>query len=181
MDAEIDEIPVAQLTDRYGVHRSQVYARLDALKQRDADLVPYKRGRKAYINSHMLKCMDGIAALVQQGQTTDEAADQVLGKMSSPDSRADSPVDTRQVEDSGLVIAPQNEVVATEPSFKELLEVLRGLQEVADNNWWLSTSQLAQVIGLRSLPSSEFERYGFKFVKAGRNGAETAWKVEKLS
>ena len=54
------------------------------------------------------------------------------------------------------------------------VKVLRDLQEVADSNWWLSNSQLAQVMGLRSLPPSEFERYGFRFVKAGRNRAETA-------
>ena len=182
MDAEIDEIPVAQLADRYGVHRSQVYTRLDALKQRNPDLVPYKRGRKAFINNYMLQCMDGIAALVQKGQTTDEAADQVLGKMSAPDSRADSLVDTRQVDSSALAVAEPESIDAPSFDFGNLLEMLRGLQELADKNWWLSTSQLAQVMGLKSLPPGEhFERYGFRFTRSGKNGPETAWKVEKIS
>lgn len=175
---ELDETPVSTLATRYGIHRSQVYTRLDALKQRDSNLVPVKRGKKAYITGHMLECLDGMAALIQNGGTTQEAADKVLGSSSPVVSR---PVDTRHVDESGLAIASSDEAPAPEQSFKELLEVLRGLQEVADNNWWLSTSQLAQVMGLRSLPPGEFERYGFRFVKAGRNGAETAWKVEKMS
>ena len=176
---ELDEIPVSTLANRYSIHRSQVYTRLDALKQRDSNLVPVKRGKKAYITGHMLECLDGMAALIQNGSTTQEAADKVLGEVqSSP--VVSRPVDTRHVGSSSLAIASQDEAAAPEQSFKELLEVLRGLQEVADNDWWLSTSQLAQVMGLRSLPPGEFERYGFRFVKAGRNGAETAWKVEKL-
>lgn len=186
MDAEIDEIPVAQLSDRYGVHRSQVYARLDALKQRDPELVPYKRGRKAYINRHMIDCLDGMAALLQKGQTTEEAADEVLGTLqSSPDSRgnsrADSLVDTRQVSSGELAIAQPEQPEEHSFEFENLLEMLRGLQELADKNWWLSTSQLAQVMGLKSLPPGEhFERYGFRFTRTGKNGPETAWKVEKL-
>ena len=58
--------------------------------------------------------------------------------------------------------------------------MLRGLQEVADNDWRLGTSQLAHVMGLRSLLSGEFERYIFKFTKTGRNEPETAWKVKEL-
>lgn len=184
MDAELDEIPVAQLTDRYGVHRSQVYTRLDALKQRNPELVPYKRGRKAYINSYMLQCLDGMAALLQQGHTTEEAADQVLGTLrQTPNSRADSPVDTRQVATSTLAIAqPDSTSVPPNFDFNNLLEMLRGLQELADQNWWLSTSQLAQVMDMKSLPSGDsFERYGFRFTRTGKNGTETAWKVEKLS
>lgn len=182
MDAEIDEIPVAQLADRYGVHRSQVYTRLDALKQRNPELVPYKRGRKAYINRYMLECLDGMAALLQQGQTTDEAADQVLGTLGTrPNSRPDSLVDTRQVKGSGLTIAEPELVEEPSFDFGDLLDMLRGLQELADKNWWLSTSQLAQVMGLKSLPSGDhFERYGFRFTRSGKNGTETAWKVEKL-
>ena len=178
--AELDEIPVSTLTNRYGVHRSQVYTRLDALKQRDASLVPFKRGKKAYITGHMLECLDGMAALLQSGKTTQEAADEVLGRVSVV-SRADSPVDTRHVTSSSLAIAEPEPLDDPGFDFGSLLDMLRGLQELADKGWWLSTSQLAQVMGLRSLPPGEhFERYGFRFTRSGKNGPETAWKVEKL-
>lgn len=180
MDAELDEIPVASLADRYDVHRSQVYTRMEALKRRDETLVPYKRGKKAYIPKMMLDYLDGMAALIQKGQTTEEAADQVLNRL--PTRRADSLVDTRHVQSSELVIA-EPEPVFEDPEFDfdELLVKLRGLQELADQGWWLSSSQIAHVLKLKSLPPGDsFERYGFRFTKAGKNGAEIAWKLAKL-
>ncbi|MEM9808483.1 MAG: hypothetical protein AAF959_24750 [Cyanobacteria bacterium P01_D01_bin.56] len=179
MDAELDEIPVSSLPDRYGVHRSQVYARMDALKKRDRNLIPTKRGKKSYITRQMMDYLDGMAALIQQGQTTSEAADQVLNQL--PTRRADSLVDMRQVPSSELAIANQDSGFDPDFDFEELLGKLRGLQELANQNWWLSSSQIANVLELKSLPpGDEFERYGFRFTKAGKNGPETAWKIEKL-
>jgi hypothetical protein len=54
------------------------------------------------------------------------------------------------------------------------------LQAMADHNWRPSTKELADILGLASLPGPSFERYGFRFTKTGKNGAQTAWKVEKL-
>ncbi len=177
MDAELDEIPVASLPNRYGVHRSQVYTRMDALKKRDRNLIPTKRGKRSFITRRMLEYLDGMAALIQQGQTTQEAADQVLRQL--PTRRVDSPVDMRQVQSSELAIAGQN--TATAFDFEKLLSKLRGLQELADQNWWLSSTQLANVLELEALPSEdEFEFHGFRFSKAGTHGQEAAWKVEKI-
>ena len=61
------------------------------------------------------------------------------------------------------------------------LRLTRALQGLADRNWWLSTIQLAQVMGLKSLSGGDhFERYGFRLTCSGKNGPETAWKVEKV-
>lgn len=179
MDAELDEVPVSSLPSRYDVHRSQVYARMEALKKRDRNLIPTKRGKKSYITRQMLDYLDGMAVLIQQGQTTQEAADQVLRQL--PTRRADSPVDTRHVQSSELAIAETDPVFDPEFNFEDLLKTLRGLQELADQGWWLSSSQLANVLQLKSLPPGDsFDRYGFRFTKAGKNGSETAWKLEKL-
>jgi len=53
------------------------------------------------------------------------------------------------------------------------------LERVAEKGWLLSTSQLAPLLGLRSLSGKVFERYGFSFTRVGRNGAESAWRVGK--
>lgn len=67
------------------------------------------------------------------------------------------------------------------PESEDELAVFRKLQAIADNNWKPSTSQLTRIMGLKSLPSSHrFERYGFRFFRAGKNGSETAWRVRKL-
>ena len=152
---------------------------MDALKKRDRNLTTIKRGKKSYINRQMLDYLDGMAALIQQGQTTQEAADQVLRQL--PTRRADSPVDKRQMQSSELAIANQEQGFDPDFDFEKLLRKLRGLQELANQNWWLSSSQLVNVLELESLPSGdEFERYGFRFSRAGEHGSESAWKVEKL-
>ena len=177
MDAQIDEMPVASLDTRYGVHRSQVYNRLEAIKRRREDLVPHRRGRKSYVSAELLGLLDGMAALIQQGSTTEEAADQVLNQLSNRP--ADSPADIRQVDASALAIAtPEPEKPF---SIDDTLHMLRALQELADNDWRLSSDQIAQTLELKALPSGDsFERYGFRFSKAGKNGTQTAWKIEKL-
>ena len=179
--AEINELPVSSLMDRYGVNRSQIYVRLDALKRLDASLEPTKRGKKAFINARMLEILDGMAALIAQGYTTEHAAEQVVGFVPQPDRMPDSlarqdrtDISTRDL--VALMLAMQQNA-----QLEDDLAVFRKLQELADNDWRPSTSQLTQMMDVNSLPSGDsFERYGFRFSKAGKNGTETAWKVEKL-
>jgi len=178
---EIDEVPVASLSGRYGVNRSQIYVRLDALKRLDPTLIPKKRGKKAFISSQMLDYLDGIAALLQQGFTTDQAAERVLAIAPPPDLSADSLArqDTTSALGNPELMALLLANLQREP--EDDLAVFRKLQELADNDWRPSTSQLTKILDLASLPGGEdFERYGFRFVRAGKNGAETAWKVEKV-
>ncbi|MBD2259350.1 hypothetical protein [Pseudanabaena sp. FACHB-2040] len=40
---------------------------------------------------------------------------------------------------------------------------------------------LPQILELQSLSVSQFERYGFRFTRVGRNGAQSAWRVEKIN
>ncbi len=185
MDAHIDELPVSSLANRYGVHRSQVYNRLEAIKKRRADLIPYRRGRKSYVDGPLIRLLDGMAALIQQGSTTDGAAETVLGKLSN--SPVDVSHDIRHVDDSALANCQVSAGAIAKPelekpfSIDDTLHMLRALQELADNDWRLSSDQIAQTLELKVLPSGDsFERYGFKFSKAGKNGTQTAWKIEKL-
>ena len=182
---DLDELPVSSLPNRYGVHRSQVYNRMDALKKLDERLVPFKQGRKSYVSAELLGHLDSMNVLLKEnGTTVEQAANRALGRI--PTRLPDSPVDIGQ---SALTYSPPGELVEPETeqeidpefNFEDLLGKLRGLQELADKGWWLSTSQIANVLELKSLPGGpSFERYGFRFVRAGKNGAETAWKIEKL-
>ena len=182
-------LPVADLPDRYNVARSQVYSRLDALKQRDPSLVPEKRGKKAYVSGQLLELMDSLHVLIsQQGETVAEAADTVLNI--PPQTRPMSPVgQPDRTQDSAII--PTNEmpselallasaIAANQPP-PDPLARYRQLEEIAANGWQLPTSELAQLLGLKTLSGSELERYGFRFVKVGKAGIESAWKVEKLS
>jgi hypothetical protein len=59
---------------------------------------------------------------------------------------------------------------------------LRSLEEACQNQWHLSTSDLALILSLSVNTLGRyksFKRYGFKFTKSGRNGTETAWRITK--
>lgn len=65
---------------------------------------------------------------------------------------------------------------------QELLEPEHYLQELADNGWLIESSRLEKILGVRprlERGKNYFTRRGWKFTKAGRNGREAAWKVEK--
>lgn len=74
------------------------------------------------------------------------------------------------------------ELVSLNPSGRptpDPLVRLRLLQEACDQGWLLSTSQLAPLLGVKSLSGQVIERYGFRFTRVGRNGIESAWRIEQ--
>ena len=76
----------------------------------------------------------------------------------------------------GVLLGALASLQPTEPDPLANLELL---DRVAEKGWLLSTSQLAPLLGLKSLHRAEFCRYGFRFTRVGRNGAESAWRVGK--
>ncbi len=60
------------------------------------------------------------------------------------------------------------------------LERFERLQALADNDWRSSTSELASILGVKTLSGRVLERYKFRFSRVGRNGAQSAWKVERV-
>jgi hypothetical protein len=60
------------------------------------------------------------------------------------------------------------------------LSNLRSIQEACDRGWLLSTSQLAVLLGVKSLSGKTVQRFGFTFTRAGKNGGESAWRVERM-
>lgn len=79
-----------------------------------------------------------------------------------------------------LVAAIAHQQPAAAPQAPQnLLSRFEQLQAIADHDWRPSTSELAKILGLASLSVSTFERYGFRFTRAGKNGAQSVWKVEK--
>ena len=185
---EIDSLPVSSLPDRYGVARSQIYNRLNKL-----NLQTQKRGNKAYVNAQQIAQLDQIHQLITQGLSLDEAVAQMQSHSDGPITPQDSPMRqshetpqdslmrqsydlTGQLDLRGLLAA-----IATiqQPPSADPLAMFRQLEEIAQHNWLLSTSQLADIIGVK--PKGEScDRFGFRFTRSGKNGSETAWKVEKI-
>ncbi|MBD2425407.1 hypothetical protein [Phormidium sp. FACHB-1136] len=181
----VDELPLQSLPDRYGVARSQVFNRIKAL-----GIKTIKRDRKAYVNQAQLAQLDHLHDLIQQDMTIEEAAAIV------------NPSTRQSRETPGQYLVPAAGAMVGQSYGTGQLELLQALvatltqqppsppinplarfeqlQAMADHDWRPSTRELADILGLSSLPGPTFERYGFRFTRAGKNGAQTAWKVEKL-
>jgi DNA-binding Lrp family transcriptional regulator len=62
-------------------------------------------------------------------------------------------------------------------------EIREYLDDAASRGWKLATSELAPLLGLKpsAISGSPFERIGYRFIKVGKSGRESLWKVEKLA
>jgi hypothetical protein len=57
---------------------------------------------------------------------------------------------------------------------------LEAIDRACEKGWLLSTSQLCELLGVRSISGQAIERYGFRFTRCGKNGREGAWAIAKL-
>jgi hypothetical protein len=74
--ALVDELPLKSLTARYGVARSQIYNRINAL-----GIVTVKREKnKAYVTADQIALLDQIHELIQQDYTLEASAAAILGQ-----------------------------------------------------------------------------------------------------
>ncbi len=185
--AQIDGFPVAQLPSRYGVARSVVYSRLSALK-----IEPSKRKNKAYITNEQLQLLDELNEHLKRKGATVAEFQAIAGLGDKPaqtepirlsDSTQDRQTGQLTTLDSLASLGFLAEAIATRitpPA--QRLNHLRELEEACQNRWLLSTSDLSALLKLspRTINRQQsFERYGFIFNRAGRNGTEIAWKVNK--
>ncbi|HEY9795859.1 MAG TPA: hypothetical protein V6D30_09475 [Leptolyngbyaceae cyanobacterium] len=186
---EVDRVPVSQLPSRYGIARSALYTRLKDLK-----IEPEKQGKKAFVNASQLQRLDALHEHIQKGGTTGEFLKQFESPVQLP--TEDSPGQSRAiVQDSPgqITTSPPAALVAVvEAVVKRLMPTptrlshLRELEEAYSKGWLLSTSELADLLGLAPGTitdyGEEFNDAGFTFTRAGkRKGGEIAWLVHKIN
>jgi DNA-binding Lrp family transcriptional regulator len=186
---EIDRLPLSQLPGRYGIARSALYTRL-----KDLQIEPIKEGKKAYIDAPSLQLLDELHEHIQGGGTTNEFLKQKASKstgQSRTDDRTqqeglivqDSPGQIT-LQPSGLVSLVEAIVKRLLPKTGSRLSYLRELEEACEKGWLLSTSELADLLGLSAKTlaayGQHFEDAGFVFTRAGtRKGGEIAWAIDK--
>jgi DNA-binding Lrp family transcriptional regulator len=184
---EIDLIPISQLPSRYGIARSNLYNRL-----KDLQIEPIKQGKKAFVNASQLQLLDQLHVHLQQGGITSEFIKQ-QELVTSPTGTIETTTLSRVQHSSEpmVVIQPTALVGVLEavikrllPSSKSRLSYLRELEEAYQNGWLLSTSEIADLLGLSSSTitgyGQEFSDAGFVFTRVGiRKGGEIAWAIDK--
>lgn len=187
MPTELDLIPVSSLSDRYGVARSNIYNRLSGLS-----IEAEKQGGKAYLNADQLRLMDALDQHLKAGGTI--ADFQPNGQLSyrstgqaEPSYRTQDSLSTLSLSrkgDQSLALALVVDAIAgklTDLKPTDPLANLRTLDEAAQRGWLISSSQLAPLLGLKTLTGQTINRYGFTCTRQGRNGVESAWKITKAT
>lgn len=197
-------LTIKDFEERFAIARSNVNNRLSGLKSKGYEMDAQKHeGRNVYSGAQV-QLMDELDTHLKAGGTiaTFPAAD---GSSEMSYVSQDKPEMSRRTQDikpvetapaafgiASMIDAIAGKVAdilsvrqAEQPQLPaptaapDPLANLKALQEACDRGWLLSTSQLSPLVGLKTLHGKEFERYGFKFTKAGKNGAEAAWRVEK--
>jgi len=181
-DVHVDSLPVASLQERYSISRSVLYERLSALQ-----ITTEKRGNKAYVNAQQIELLDSLHSYLQGGGSTAEFLESVgLSATPSDDESALIPAGQSGAIDAQVLAALVGALAErftpppTPPvAFTYPLANLEALERAAEHGWLLSTSQLAPLLGLKTLSGKEIQRYGFICTRCGKNGAESAWAVSK--
>ena len=189
---EVDLIPLSQLPSRYGIARSNVYNRLKDLK-----IEPRKQGRKAFVSASDLKLLDQLHAHLSQGGVTNDFLKQQHNQFpqivtdSTSELSVNSPVSVPNQSEPAITLQPTALISVVEavvkrfiPTSNSRLTYLRELEEAYQNDWLLSTSEVANLLGLtqKTITSygQEFSDAGFVFTRAGmRKRGEIAWAIDK--
>ena len=172
------DFPVSQLMERYGLVRSQVYTRINALRVQNPELAPFRAGVRSYVSETVLACLDEVHRLInEEGLTTGEAADIVAGSLDRS-----AAASTEQKDDMSGVASPQEaplmalrRVLQAEPLARYDL-----MDKLAERGWRLPTRELALLLGMEELTREAFECYGYRFTRGDEGDLEISWRVEKI-
>lgn len=178
--SEIDRIAIAGLEKQYGIPRSVLYDRMNAL-----GIKRTKIGSRAYIDGEALQLLNNLDAHMKAGQPMALFLESVE-KPSEQTKIAVAGQATGQTEILIKALAQLNEVVAhlmnQQPG--EELYAWQKLEEVSEHNWHIPTSQLLSLLGRTTIPSLDdhhrFSRMGFTFHRMGKVGRQYEWRVSKM-
>lgn len=167
---DIDPYPVSELQSRYNIGKQAVYNRLDALK-----IKPDRQGNRSYITLEQLQVLDRLHDHITAGGTM---ADFQSPPMESSWSLVDSVDKTSGLSKTDDLITLIERIAAAIKPAEQPLAHLEQLEKAATNNWLLSTSEVQRVIGVKPKGES-FVRGSFTFVRSGKIGNQSAWRVVK--
>ena len=81
-----------------------------------------------------------------------------------------------------LIAGTASQTIASTIPTRSPLWYMSELEEAQTQGWLLTTSEIQQLIGVKPTApkgTSTYQRGSFSFVKAGKIGTQTAWKVTK--
>lgn len=178
---EIDKFPVSQLMGRYDLVRSAVYKRMEQL-----GIKPEKVGNRAYVSAEQVRLLDELHLFIQNGGSAAEFVEAKGLNRPSADTGNGNSAGTglAQPADFGRFINAIMDLVSRSQPPPDPMKPYSDLESAAQNNWVLSTADVAYLL---DLPPSEirrcgdyFQDAGFVFTRVGyRRDGQEAWQVTK--
>lgn len=165
----VNRVPVKDLTNRYNIGKTALYARFEA-----AGVKPIKEGTRSYISQQDLEELDRLDAFIKTGGVMSEFRPQIVPfeEMNSIEALQDEPANLT----ANLLMGLVERLIFT--SQKSPLDRYRELEEVAKNEWILSTSDIEVIIGMK--PRILGMTYGsFQIIRCGKVGREAGWLIKK--
>lgn len=168
------------MLERYGLARSAVYVRMKRL-----NITPHSQGNRSYINANQLDLLDDLHDFLCEDSslTIDDFLRNLNAVELSPQALSLTGQLARQ-QTGHLSGQPLPEFSYKPESYAAQLRArFEFLERASSRGWLLSTSDLAQLIGLEPttvVRHEQLSRWGFTFVKCTeRKGREVNWAVQR--
>ena len=186
------KLGVSELCDRYEIKsRKSLYSRLDGL-----GITLDRDGNKSFATQEQIKLLDAQNEHIKNGGIlknfvpTAHAEVTVHDTVDNPDTASTlgttqhTPQLSTQSVLLGDIIQNLSNAIAQKMQPVDPLWYLGRLEVARASGWELTTSQVKELIGVK--PSCKqgkktFRRGSFIFVKAGKIGNQTSWKVQKVT
>ncbi len=175
---QVDRVAVKSLTSRYKIGRTALYERFKQI-----NIEPQKDGNRSYVCSMQLSRLDKLDNHLNAGGSFESfrATENIADFPKTPEIISPTLERINQEEappqlDLPSVVYKLIEVIGTQRQMRSHLEQYRELEEIALRGWILRTSTIYEITHFK--PRGTEATHGcFRFLKAGKIGRESAWKV----
>ena len=190
------KLGVQELCDRYNIKsRKSLYSRLDGL-----GITLAKDGNKSYATEEQVKLLDQQDEHIKNGGTIKNFVPTAIAEVTVHDTTTQHSQDNDRsgivettLHSTQLEVTPKllgdiaqavSSAIAQKMTPPDPLWYLSRLETARASGWELTTSQVKELIGVK--PSCKqgkktFRRGSFIFVKSGKIGNQTSWKVQKVT
>ena len=183
---------VNELCDRYNIKsRKSLYSRLDGL-----NITLDKDGNKSFATEEQVKLLDQQNEHIKNGGTLKNFFPTIHAEVTVHNTSQD--LDTTRIlettqHSTQLQVTPQllgdivesaSNAIAQKMTPPDPLWYLGRLETARASSWLLTTSQVKELIGIKPRckgGGKTFRRGSFIFIKSGKIGNQTSWKVQKVT
>jgi hypothetical protein len=167
----METYPISELQQRYGLtSRQAVYDRMKALA-----IEPIARGK---LSSEQLDKLDKLDKHLKTGGTLSDFESSRTEVFRTEAAIEPAATAVKSVDRDDFLELIERIAAAVKP-VAEPLQHYAALERAIASSWLLSTAEVRSLIGTK--PRGDRFQYGsFVFVRAGKIGAQAAWKVLKV-